>query len=62
MLSRSVVTVIIAAITGAIAEAHYGVPEDIKENALTYLNEELRTIYDEWAAFAPPSGDPTGSA
>jgi type I restriction enzyme M protein len=52
----------IAAITGAIAEAHYGVPEDIKENALTYLNEELRTIYDEWTAFAPPSGDPTGSA
>ena len=46
----------IAAITGAIAEAHYGVPEDIKREALTYLDESLRTIYDEWMAFAPPSG------
>jgi len=41
----------IAAITGAIAEAYYGVPQDIKEKALTYLNEELRAIYDDWVAF-----------
>lgn len=45
----------IAAITGAIAEAHYGVPEDIKVKALTYLDEELRLIYDEWMNFAPDS-------
>lgn len=45
----------IAAITGAIAEAYYGVPEEIKEKALTYLDRELRTIYDEWIAFAPNS-------
>lgn len=38
----------IAAITGAIAEAYYGVPTDIQEKALTYLDEELRAIYDEW--------------
>jgi len=38
----------LAAITGSIAEAYYGVPEDIKEKALTYLDEELRSIYDEW--------------
>lgn len=42
----------IAAITGAIAEAYYGVPDEIKEKALTYLDKELRTIYDEWADFA----------
>ena len=38
----------LAAITGSIAEAYYGVPEDIKEKALTYLDTELRSIYDEW--------------
>jgi ADP-ribosylglycohydrolase len=43
----------IGAITGAIAEAYYGVPEDIKEKALAYLDAELRSIYDEWEAFAP---------
>jgi type I restriction enzyme M protein len=37
----------IAAITGAIAEAYYGVPDDIKEKALGYLDEELLTIYEE---------------
>ena len=43
----------IGAITGAIAEAYYGVPDKIKEKALTYLDEELLAIYDEWTAFAP---------
>jgi ADP-ribosylglycohydrolase len=38
----------LAAITGSIAEAYYGIPEDIKEKALTYLDTELRSIYDEW--------------
>lgn len=42
---------ILAAITGAIAEAYYGVPEDIKEKALTYLKAELRNVYDEWCEF-----------
>ncbi|MDD2493621.1 MAG: ADP-ribosylglycohydrolase family protein, partial [Tissierellia bacterium] len=42
----------LAAITGSIAEAYYGVPEDIKEKVLTYLNTELRSIYDEWSEFA----------
>jgi ADP-ribosylglycohydrolase len=42
----------IGAITGAIAEAYYGVPEDIKEKALAYLDAELRAIYDEWEIFA----------
>ncbi|HPB62719.1 MAG TPA: ADP-ribosylglycohydrolase family protein, partial [Mesotoga sp.] len=42
----------IAAITGAIAQAHYGVPDYIGARALTYLDEELRAIYDEWEAFS----------
>jgi ADP-ribosylglycohydrolase len=42
----------LAAITGGIAEAHYGVPEDIRARALEYLDDELRAIYDEWTAFA----------
>lgn len=41
----------LAAITGSIAEAYYGVPEDIKSKALTYLDSELRSIYDEWHEF-----------
>lgn len=43
----------IAAIAGAIAEACYGVPDDIKEKALSYLDEELRAIYDAWELFVP---------
>lgn len=43
----------IAAITGAIAEAYYGIPKAIEEKALTYLDEALHGIYDEWTAFAP---------
>jgi ADP-ribosylglycohydrolase len=41
----------LAAITGAIAEAYYGVPDDIRDKALTYLDDELRSIYDEWCEF-----------
>lgn len=41
----------IAAITGAIAEAYYGVPDDIREKALSYLADEPRAIYDEWEVF-----------
>jgi len=45
----------IGAITGAIAEAYYGVPDGIKEKALAYLDEELRAIYDAWTQFTPPN-------
>ncbi len=41
----------IGAITGAIAEAYYGVPEDMEDKALSYLDEDLRAIYDEWVDF-----------
>lgn len=42
----------IAAITGAIAEAYYGIPIDIRNKALTYLDSNLRSIFDEWESFA----------
>ncbi|MGI5839760.1 MAG: ADP-ribosylglycohydrolase family protein [bacterium] len=32
----------LAAITGSIAEAYYGIPDAIKEAALTYLDDELK--------------------
>jgi len=41
----------LAAITGSIAEAYYGVPDHIREKALTYLDYELRSIFDEWEKF-----------
>lgn len=46
----------LAAVTGAIAEAYYGVPEILKEKALTYLDNELRAIYDEWCDFDKNEG------
>jgi len=36
----------LAAITGAIAEAYYGVPDTIRSQALGYLDEQLRAIVD----------------
>ena len=47
---------ILAAITGSIAEAYYGVPEELKEIALSYLDTELRSIYDEWCEFMGNGG------
>lgn len=46
----------LAAITGSIAEAYYGVPKDIKEKAFNYLDSDLRTIYDEWYEFIGKKG------
>ena len=40
-----------AAITGAIAQAHYGIPSEIRGKVLTYLDKDLHRIYDEWEAF-----------
>ena len=41
----------LAAIAGAIAEAYYGVPVSLREKALTYLDDNLRSIYDQWCQF-----------
>ena len=40
----------IAAITGGIAGAYYGVPNDLRTKALTYLPEDLRDILVEFEA------------
>ncbi|MDD4080592.1 MAG: ADP-ribosylglycohydrolase family protein [Eubacteriales bacterium] len=38
----------LAAITGAIAQAYYGVPEPLGDEALGYLDTQLLDIYIEW--------------
>lgn len=38
----------IAAITGSIASAYYGIPEDICNNALEYLDDYLIKIHDDF--------------
>ena len=40
----------LAAITGSIAEAAYGIPKEIEEKALSYLDTPLRDVYDRWCA------------
>lgn len=40
----------LAAITGGIAEAYYGVPQDIKDKALKYLDEDLLQIVNHFYA------------
>ena len=46
----------LAAITGSIAEAFYGVPSVFREKALAYLDKELRAIFDEWEEYARQEG------
>ena len=41
----------LAAITGSIAEASYGIPEDIKEKAINYLDKKIKELYNKWANF-----------
>ena len=41
----------LAAITGSIAEAAYGIPEDIKEKAISYLDNKIKELYNKWANF-----------
>ena len=38
----------LAAITGAMAEAYYGIPDDLKETALSYLDERLLDITERF--------------
>lgn len=40
----------IAAITGGIAQAYYGIPKEIAEKALTYLDPPLRDVVDRFNA------------
>jgi ADP-ribosylglycohydrolase len=41
----------LAAITGSIAEAAYGIPEWIKDKALSYLDEPLIEVYERWQTY-----------
>ena len=41
----------LGAITGSIAEAAYGIPEDIKEKAINYLDKKIKKLYNKWANF-----------
>ncbi len=43
----------IAAMAGAIAQPYFGIPKDIEEKALTYLEEDLRRIVSDWLAKYP---------
>ena len=46
----------IAAITGSIAEAEYGVPGEIATQALYYLDDALLTVIKNWLASGKPVG------
>lgn len=41
----------LAAITGSIAEAAYGIPDSIKEKAYSHLDEPLRDVLRRWKKF-----------
>ncbi|MCD8108221.1 MAG: ADP-ribosylglycohydrolase family protein [Oscillospiraceae bacterium] len=41
----------LAAITGSVAEAAYGIPEWISEKALSYLDERLIGVLERWKRF-----------
>lgn len=43
----------IAAITGSVAEAYYGVPDNLRQQALTLLDDRLRKILQEFEAQYP---------
>jgi len=41
----------LAAITGSIAEAAYGVPDEIKDKALSFLDKPLTEVYERWVTY-----------
>lgn len=45
----------IAAITGSVAEAYYGVPSGLREKAVAYLDAGLRNILDAFEEKYPPT-------
>ena len=47
----------IGAITGSIAEAAYGIPEDIKEKSMSYLDGRLKGVYENWINFVESLGN-----
>ena len=47
----------LGAITGSIAEAAYGIPEDIKNKAINYLDNRLKGVYENWINFLESLGN-----
>ena len=47
----------LAAITGGIAEAYYGIPTEIRKHALSFLDERLLKILVEFEAKYPPKDE-----
>lgn len=43
----------IAAIAGGVAEAYYGIPENLRQQAMTFLDENLRAVVREFEAAFP---------
>lgn len=53
MVSRNPISIggdsdTLAAITGSIAEAAYGIPDWIKEKTYSYLDEPLKNVLRRW--------------
>lgn len=46
----------LAAITGSIAEAAYGIPQPIKDKAQEYLDEPLRDVFNRWREYLKGRG------
>ena len=44
----------LAAITGSIAEAAYGIPDWIKDKAYSYLDEPLKDVLRRWKQYIAP--------
>ena len=45
------IAILITAITGSIARAAYGIPKDIKEKAINYLDNKIKELYNKWVNF-----------
>lgn len=45
----------LAAITGSIAEAAYGIPDWIKDKACSYLDEPLKAVLRRWREYIAPN-------
>ena len=49
----------LAAITGGIAEAYYGIPDSIRQQALSFLDERQAKILAEFESVYPPRTERT---
>ena len=52
----------LAAITGAMAEAYYGIPMDLRERALAFLDEELLKILNDFESAYPYKAENSGES